>query len=188
MASGPREYPDRPRPTRCTRRRRRSARDPQPVGKSLERLRPDLLVVYADRFEGFAAVIAGTQMGIPTAHIEGGDYTRGRGARRLRAARDDEARPPALHHERGGSERIRRLGEEPWRVYTVGSPSIDLIADGSYATPRGAARSLWPRCGRGRSSCSPSTRSRTEVGEAVGQIQPSLAASRRWRREGVQVS
>ena len=47
------------------------------VSASLARLRPDILVVYADRFEGFAAVIAGTQMGIPTAHIEGGDVTQG---------------------------------------------------------------------------------------------------------------
>ena len=41
----------------------------------LENIAPDMLLVYADRFEGFAAVIAGSQMGIPTAHIEGGDLT-----------------------------------------------------------------------------------------------------------------
>ena len=39
----------------------------------LAELRPDFLVVYADRYEGFAAMITGTQMNIPTAHIEGGD-------------------------------------------------------------------------------------------------------------------
>jgi len=32
------------------------------MSKALESIKPDLLVVYADRFEGFAAVIAGTQM------------------------------------------------------------------------------------------------------------------------------
>ena len=42
------------------------------MSEALNELRPDLLTVYADRFEGFAAVIAGTQMNIPTAHIEGG--------------------------------------------------------------------------------------------------------------------
>src|SRR5687768_2111961 len=39
----------------------------------LRALKPDFLVVYADRFEGFSAVITGSQMNIPTAHIEGGD-------------------------------------------------------------------------------------------------------------------
>ena len=41
------------------------------------KIKPDIFVVYADRFEGFAAVIASTQMNIPTAHIEGGDITEG---------------------------------------------------------------------------------------------------------------
>ena len=41
------------------------------MSQALDQIRPDMLVVYADRFEGFAAVIAGTQMNVPTAHIEG---------------------------------------------------------------------------------------------------------------------
>ena len=41
----------------------------------LASLRPDALLVYGDRYESFSATIAGTQMGIPTAHVEGGDYT-----------------------------------------------------------------------------------------------------------------
>ena len=47
------------------------------ISKALKKFKPDILIVYADRFEGFAAVIAGTQMNIPTAHIEGGDITEG---------------------------------------------------------------------------------------------------------------
>ena len=47
------------------------------ITKILMEIKPDLMVVYADRFEGFAAVIAATQMNIPTAHIEGGDITEG---------------------------------------------------------------------------------------------------------------
>ena len=38
-------------------------------------IKPDIMVVYADRFEGLAAIVASTQMNIPTAHIEGGDLT-----------------------------------------------------------------------------------------------------------------
>jgi UDP-hydrolysing UDP-N-acetyl-D-glucosamine 2-epimerase len=47
------------------------------VGEAIKKIQPDMMVVYADRFEGFAAVIAATQMNIPTAHIEGGDLTEG---------------------------------------------------------------------------------------------------------------
>ena len=53
----------------------------------LNELKPDMMVVYADRFEGFAAVIAASQMNIPTAHIEGGDLKTGSTFNRLRCAR-----------------------------------------------------------------------------------------------------
>jgi len=45
------------------------------ISRSLAELKPDMMVVYADRFEGLAAVIAATQMNVPTAHLEGGDLT-----------------------------------------------------------------------------------------------------------------
>jgi len=39
------------------------------ISKVLAELKPDMMVVYADRFEGLAAVVAATQMNVPTAHI-----------------------------------------------------------------------------------------------------------------------
>ena len=47
------------------------------VSKALSEINPDLFIVYGDRYEGFAALIASTQMGIITAHFEGGDITEG---------------------------------------------------------------------------------------------------------------
>ena len=86
------------------------------VSEALHELRPDLLLVYADRFESFAALIAGTQMGIPTAHVEGGDLTEG-------GALDDSVRHAmtklAHIHFTTNTEATRRilsLGEEPWRA------------------------------------------------------------------------
>jgi len=156
------------------------------VSASLARLRPDILVVYADRFEGFAAVIAGTQMGIPTAHIEGGDVTQG-------GALDDSVRHAMtklshLHFttNENAANRIRHMGEEAWRVHNVGFPAIDLIADGIYATPEEL---------RDRFGVVPdrplivftqhSVTTRYE--EAVDQVRPSLAALETMAREGVQV-
>lgn len=102
----------------------------------LKELKPDIFLVYADRFEGFAAVITGTQMNIPTAHVEGGDLTEG-------GALDDSVRHAMtklahLHFttNKDASERILKLGEEPWRVYTVGFSPIDLIRCGNFATPK----------------------------------------------------
>ncbi len=45
------------------------------ISKVLGKLNPDFNLVYGDRFESLAAVIASSQMNIPTAHIEGGDLT-----------------------------------------------------------------------------------------------------------------
>lgn len=101
----------------------------------LDELRPDILVVYADRFEGFSAVITGTQMGIPTAHVEGGDITEG-------GALDDNVRHAMtklahLHFttNEDAARRVRAMGEEAWRVFNVGFPAIDLIAAGNFAKP-----------------------------------------------------
>lgn len=99
----------------------------------LDKLKPDFLVVYADRFEGFSAVITGTQMNIATAHVEGGDLTEG-------GALDDSVRHAMtklshLHFctNSEAAHRILKLGEEPWRVHNVGYPAIDLLAEGFFA-------------------------------------------------------
>ena len=103
------------------------------ISRALEEISPDLMVVYADRFEGFAAVVASTQMNIPTAHIEGGDLTEG-------GALDDSIRHAMtklshLHFttNKQATNRILGMGEEEWRVHTVGFPAIDLISDNNYA-------------------------------------------------------
>ena len=97
------------------------------ISKALQKIKPDFFVVYADRFEGFSALIAGTQMNIPTAHIEGGDITEG-------GALDDSVRHAMtkLAHihfttNKQASNRIISMGEEKWRVKNVGFPAIDLI-------------------------------------------------------------
>ena len=92
------------------------------ISNVLEALQPDIVVVYADRFEGFAAVIAASQMNIPTAHIEGGDLTEG-------GALDDSVRHAMtkLAHmhfttNEQATNRILAMREEAWRVHTVGFP------------------------------------------------------------------
>lgn len=106
------------------------------VSKALAEIQPDFFVVYADRFEGFAAVIAASQMNIPTAHIEGGDITEG-------GALDDSVRHAMtklshLHFTTNeqATARILGMGEEEWRVHTVGFPAMDLVQRDEFATPK----------------------------------------------------
>lgn len=152
----------------------------------LSQLKPDILVVYADRFEGFAAVIAASQMNIPTAHIEGGDLTEG-------GALDDSVRHAMsklshLHFttNQQATNRLLAMGEEPWRVHTVGLPAIDVISDGSFADPLSVTQRLnldlsQPIVLFTQHSVT------TEFEDALSQITPSLQALTKLAQEGVQV-
>ena len=152
----------------------------------LRDLAPDVLVVYADRFEGFAALVAGTQMGIPTAHIEGGDITEG-------GALDDSVRHAMtklahLHFTTNeeAAERVRRLGEEPWRVHNVGFPALDLIKEDNYAGPEVVRERLGLETGRPVVVFTQHSVA-TEFEQAVDQVRPSLEAMRRLAGEGYQI-
>jgi UDP-hydrolysing UDP-N-acetyl-D-glucosamine 2-epimerase len=156
------------------------------ISKVLREVNPDLMVVYADRFEGFAAVIASTQMNIPTAHIEGGDLTEG-------GALDDSVRHAMtklahLHFTTNdqATNRILGMGEESWRVHTVGFPAIDLISEGKFATKEEVANELnldlsLPIVLFTQHSVS------TEFEKAADQILPSLSAIEQLSAEGIQI-
>ena len=155
------------------------------LSKLLDELRPDLFVVYADRFESFAAMITGTQMNIPTAHVEGGDYTEG-------GALDDSVRHAMtklahLHFTTNeqAADRVRGLGEEPWRVFNVGFPALDLVAAGNYATPDAVITDLNLDIKRPIILfCQHSVT--TEFEQAAQQVRPALEALAELAKEGYQ--
>ena len=156
------------------------------VSAVLEKLRPDIMVVYADRFEGFAAVIAATQMNIPTAHVEGGDLTEG-------GALDDSVRHAMtklahLHFttNQQATNRILGMGEEAWRVRTVGFPAIDLISEGRFATPDEVAKRLKLDLTKPIILFTQHSVT-TEPEKAAAQAQPSVDAMRALAAQGVQV-
>ena len=149
-------------------------------------MKPDLLVVYADRFEGFAAVIASTQMNIATAHVEGGDLTEG-------GALDNSVRHAMtklshLHFTTNdqATNRILGMGEEAWRVHTVGFPAIDLIEDGEFAPPHEIRDQLELDLQKPIVLFTQHSVT-TEVDCSVDQTMPSIAALRAVCDEGVQV-
>jgi UDP-hydrolysing UDP-N-acetyl-D-glucosamine 2-epimerase len=156
------------------------------ISKVLDEIKPDLMVVYADRFEGFAAVIASTQMNIPTAHIEGGDLTEG-------GALDDSVRHAMskLSHihfttNQQATNRILGMGEEPWRVHTVGFPAIDLISEGSYASADEIIEQLQLDLTKPIVLFTQHSVT-TEFENASDQLKPSIKAMRELAVQGVQV-
>lgn len=156
------------------------------MSRVLASLRPDMLVVYADRFEGFAAVIAGTQMNIPTAHVEGGDLTEG-------GALDDSVRHAMtklahLHFttNQQATNRILAMGEESWRVHTVGFPAIDMISEGRFATEQEVQSRLQLDLDRPVVLFTQHSVT-TEFDKAASQLEPSLAAMTELAAEGVQI-
>jgi len=156
------------------------------ISEALATLKPDLCVVYADRFEGFAAVIAASQMNIPTAHIEGGDLTEG-------GALDDSVRHAMsklahLHFTTNAqaSNRVLAMGEEEWRVHTVGFPAIDLISEGRYATPAEVQERLGLKLDQPVVLFTQHSVT-TEFDAASAQISPSLDALKELAADGVQV-
>lgn len=156
------------------------------ISRALEQSRPDIMVVYADRFEGFAAVIAASQMNIPTAHIEGGDLTEG-------GALDDSVRHAMtklahLHFttNQQATNRILAMGEEPWRVHTVGFPAIDLISEGRFAAPGEVAEKLQLDLARPVVLFTQHSIT-TEFEQASVQVQSSIQAMKQLAAQGVQV-
>ncbi len=99
----------------------------------LARLRPDLLLLAGDRGEQLMAAVAAAHLNIPIAHIQAGELsgnvdgmTRHAITRfaHLHCAASDEA-----------AQRLRRMGEEAFRIHVTGAPQLDELVNGDYATP-----------------------------------------------------
>src|ERR1051325_6640386 len=92
----------------------------------LGNMRPDLLLLTADRYEMLAPATVATALRIPLAHIEGGEISEG--------AIDDAIRNALtkLSHVHFTSTDLARarviaMGEEAWRVHRAGAPSLDHL-------------------------------------------------------------
>ena len=95
----------------------------------LGRLRPDLLLLVADRYEMLAPASAALALRIPVAHIEGGEISAG--------AIDDAVRNALtkmshLHFTptEDARRRVLAMGEQDWRVACTGAPSLDQLVHG----------------------------------------------------------
>lgn len=90
------------------------------------RLAPDLVVVLGDRYETFAAAQAAMFLRLPMAHLFGGDVTEGAIDESIRHA---ISKMSHLHFTSNAdsTRRLAQLGEDPARIFTVGSSGVDSI-------------------------------------------------------------
>lgn len=91
------------------------------------RLKPDIIVVFGDRLEPLAAILAASGLSLPVAHIHGGDKTdSGHIDENIRHA---ISRFSHLHFAatEGHRQRLLKMGEEPERVFKVGALGLDSI-------------------------------------------------------------
>ncbi|MBF0406585.1 MAG: UDP-N-acetylglucosamine 2-epimerase (hydrolyzing) [Candidatus Riflebacteria bacterium] len=93
---------------------------------SLNRLKPDLLVLPADRFEIFAAAQAALFADIPIAHIAGGDTTEGAFDESIRHCITKMSHIHFVTNALSG-KRVVQMGENAENVHVVGTPAIDLL-------------------------------------------------------------
>jgi UDP-hydrolysing UDP-N-acetyl-D-glucosamine 2-epimerase len=96
------------------------------LADALGRIRPDIVLLIADRYEMLAPASVALTLRIPIAHIEGGEITSG--------AIDDAVRNAItkmshLHFActRTAQKRVIAMGELPWRVSFSGSLSLDHL-------------------------------------------------------------
>jgi UDP-hydrolysing UDP-N-acetyl-D-glucosamine 2-epimerase len=106
---------------------------------ALERLKPDLLLLLGDRFEILAAAQAALVARLPVAHLCGGDVTEGAFDEAIRHAITKMAHLHFATNE-PAARRLRQLGEDPERVFTVGSPGIDYLLRTAPASAEELAR------------------------------------------------
>src|SRR5450755_1125017 len=92
----------------------------------LGQMRPDLILLIADRYEMLAPAAVALALRIPIAHIEGGEISEG--------AIDNTVRHTLtkLSHLHFTStfqarERVISMAEEEWRVHRAGAPSMDHL-------------------------------------------------------------
>lgn len=94
--------------------------------------KPDLILVLGDRVEMLCIAMLSVYLGIPSAQLQGGDKT----ATVDEIARHAVTKLVSLHFAatEDSANRIRKMGEEEWRIHVVGAPALDTILNEQLPT------------------------------------------------------
>ena len=113
----------------------------QVLAHVVDELRPDWLLVPADREESITLALCGTYMNIATAHYAAGDRVVGNADDMLRHAVSRVSHLMLTTHEQA-RERLIKAGEQAWRVHNVGHAGIDRMRTAEELTAAELAHAL----------------------------------------------
>ena len=100
----------------------------------IQQIKPDVILAGFDIGANFAAAIVGAHLNILVAHMEGGDVT-GTIDESIRHATSKFAHIHFTTNKKA-SERLRKMGEDPNFIFTVGNPSLDEIKNIKHITDK----------------------------------------------------
>lgn len=94
--------------------------------ETLDRLKPDFIMVLGDRFELLAVAQVALVSRIPIVHLGGGDVTEGAFDE---AIRHSITKMSQLHFvtNKESEKRVHQLGEDPENIHLVGNPGLDHL-------------------------------------------------------------
>lgn len=98
------------------------------LAQSFARERPDLLVLLGDRYEMLSGANAALGFNLPVVHIHGGAVTEGAIDELVRHALTKMSHYHLVSTDEY-AKRVRQMGEESWRVQTVGAPGLDELKE-----------------------------------------------------------
>ena len=99
----------------------------------IENLKPDFIIVAGDRGEQLIGAMVGAHMYIPVAHIQAGELSGNIDG----TTRHAITKFAHIHFaaNQDSAERLRKMGEEPYRIFNVGAPQLDDLLNGKITPP-----------------------------------------------------
>jgi len=106
--------------------------------KAIKQIRPDIILLLGDRAEMLVGAIVGVYLTIPVVHIHGGEVT----STVDELARQAITKLSHIHFPatKKSAQRIIKIGEDSWRVHTVGAPGLDSILKEKLISPKEIAK------------------------------------------------
>tara|TARA_B100001057_G_scaffold334724_1_gene335331 strand:+ start:3545 stop:4714 length:1170 start_codon:yes stop_codon:yes gene_type:complete len=97
------------------------------ISTEFEKLKPDAVIIIADRYENLAVAIAASYMNIPIIHLQGGEVS-GSIDENVRHAITKLAHYHFTCTDRA-SKYVSLMGEDKKKIFNIGCPSLDEIKD-----------------------------------------------------------
>lgn len=109
--------------------------------KYFSKNRPDMVILLGDRYEAFGVAISAANLNIPIAHISGGESTQGANDEYMRhcITKMSYLHFPSTHFY---AKRIIQLGEDPQRVFNVGSLAVENIHNAPFMSKTNLAQKI----------------------------------------------